>query len=50
MRVQQHGNTIFRVIEFLPPGILSGFVIADQSPGIRVVGRSVLFGLRTSAT
>jgi hypothetical protein len=41
-RVEKYGKTIFRVVEFLPPGylggVLSGFVIADQAPGITVSG------------
>jgi hypothetical protein len=38
VNVQRHGKTIFRVVEFMPRGIASGFVIADQSPGIVVEG------------
>lgn len=37
-RIQHQGKTIFRVIEFLPSGLASGFLIADQAPGIRVEG------------
>lgn len=33
-RVHRYGKTIFRVEEFLP----TGFVIAEQSPGLRVKG------------
>jgi hypothetical protein len=36
--VQRYGKTIFRVIEFMPAGFPSGYVIADQSPGIVVRG------------
>jgi hypothetical protein len=33
-RVQRHGKTIFRVIEFQP----NGFVISDQAPGLTIQG------------
>jgi hypothetical protein len=38
VRVQRYGMTIFRVIEFMPARFPSGYVIADQAPGIVIRG------------
>ncbi len=40
VRVQRYGKTIFRVVEFVQRGTETGFLIADQAPGIVVRGEA----------